>query len=114
MGKLKELLSAPVKMSPSTHGGIMIMAGCYIGYLGISMYRNTASGESEMSMSTTVILMIVLLLGALFTVGYGIWLIYTGQQELKKYMEEHPGDDPEEPGGENAGTDEKTKESKPV
>lgn len=80
----KKLLSAKLDVNTGMHGWLILFVGVYIGSLGFKMYRNTASGQSSMSMRQTVILMVFVFLAALFVIGYGVFLLKKGWQAEKR------------------------------
>ena len=68
---LREALNAKLNMNDSTHGTLLFVIGGYLMYLAYGMVRDTLSGLSAMSMTTTVILAAVMGLAGLAVLVYG-------------------------------------------
>lgn len=72
MAKLKELLNQTLPRNNSAQATMMAVIGGYLVYLAYEMVRDTISGVSSMSMTTTVILAGIMALCGLIVLAYGI------------------------------------------
>ena len=88
MNKFFEAFTRPMNRSEGTHGGILIIVGAYIVYMGISMIKNTMNGLSEMSMTTTIVLASVMMLAGLAVVAWGTIMFIRGWKEERNKINE--------------------------
>lgn len=89
---LKELLNRPLPRGNATHATMLAVVGGYLMYMAWQMVQNTLSGNSTMSMTTTVILAAIMALLGLGAISYGIFMWYRGVKADKK----NAGQSPEE------------------
>lgn len=59
-----------------THASIEMLVGAYIIYMAYQMLKNTRTGASNMSMTTTLILVGIMLVVGLAVIGYGGYIWY--------------------------------------
>ena len=69
----KSIFNTQLNMSPSPHATLLVVIGGYLVYLAYQMVRDTMSGVSAMSMTTTAILAGLMALAGLAVFGYGAW-----------------------------------------
>ena len=79
--KIKNILSRRLPRGNPTHAAIMVCVGAYVIYMAYMMIKNTLSGASSMSMTTTVIIAGIMALCGLGVIAYGIiiWRAYVKQ-----------------------------------
>lgn len=80
----KNIFNMPLNMNSGTHAALLVVIGGYLVYLAYQMVRDTLSGASSMSMTTTVILAGLMALAGLAVVGYGAWSWFSGRKAEKK------------------------------
>lgn len=88
MANLKELLNQTIPQNNGTHATLIAVIGGYLVYLAYQMVRDTLSGASSMSMTTTVILAGAMALCGLAVVAYGFRLWRKGEKAKKEAAEE--------------------------
>lgn len=81
---LKDLLNQPLPKNASAHATMLLVIGGYLVYLAYQMVRDTMSGASSMSMTTTVILAGIMALCGLGVMGYGFLCWRAGVKEKQK------------------------------
>ena len=84
MAKLKELLNQTIPQNAGAHATMIAVIGGYLVYLAYQMVRDTLSGASTMSMTTTVILAGVMALCGLAVMAYGFRLWRKGEAAKKE------------------------------
>ena len=82
--KKKKRHDYTLQRANSTHVVLLVLIGAYFVYMAYQMYDNTVTGESEMAMSTTIILMIVMILvaAAVFVYAGYVWYHIRKKSEL--------------------------------
>ena len=81
---LKNLLNQPLPKNTSAHAAMLLVIGGYLVYLAYQMVRDTMSGVSSMSMTTTVILAGIMALCGLGVMGYSFLCWYAGMKEKQR------------------------------
>lgn len=89
MSKFFELFTRPVETNSGTRGGIFAVVGGYIIYMGTRMLENTKSGLSEMSMSQTILLAVMMFVVGAAVIVYGAVLFLRGWRQQQAAMEEN-------------------------
>ena len=86
----KNIFTRRLPRGNPTHATIMLCAGGYVIYMAYMMIKNTLSGASSMSMTTTVIIAAVMALAGLGVIVYGIiiWRTYVKQYKKETEQEE--------------------------
>lgn len=88
MANVKELLTGTLPRNNSAHATMIAVIGGYLIYLAYQMVRDTLSGASSMSMTTTVILAGIMALCGLGVIAYGIWVWRRGVKASQQTKEE--------------------------
>lgn len=87
MAKLKELLNQTLPQNDTAHATMIAVIGGYLVYLAYQMVRDTLSGASSMSMTTTVILAGVMALCGLAVIACGFRMWRKGEAAKKEAAE---------------------------
>ncbi|MBQ7800979.1 MAG: hypothetical protein IJ375_01500 [Oscillospiraceae bacterium] len=80
----KSIFDAKLDMSGGTHATLVAVIGAYLVYMAYQMVRDTLSGASTMSMTTTVILAGLMALAGLGVMGYALWSWLRGRKAGKE------------------------------
>lgn len=73
MANLKELFNQPLPRGNSTHATLLAVIGGYLIYMAYQMVRDTLSGASAMSLTTTIIFAGIMALCGLGVIGYAVY-----------------------------------------
>lgn len=92
--KKKSIFNQPLNVSGGTHATMLVVIGAYIAYMGYEMIRDTLSGASSMSLTTTVILAGLMILAGLAVLAYGAWMgLKSFRDQKKEKREEQPDEE---------------------
>ena len=72
----KSFLDTKLPRGSGTHASLVCIVGAYILYMAYRMIQNTRTGQSEMSMTMTLVLAGIMAVIGLAVVGYGILIWY--------------------------------------
>lgn len=70
-----------------THATIMAVVGGYIIYMAYRMLKNSAMGNTQMSLNTTYLMAGLLALGGIAVIGYGIYNMVVFTKKAKEISE---------------------------
>lgn len=73
----------PTRGNDAARGGLWAAGGGYTVYMAYQMVRNTLSGASSMSLTTTAVLAAVLGLGGAAVAGFGFYIMYKDYKKSK-------------------------------
>ena len=76
-----KLLTQKLPQVNGTHAILLVVIAGYIAWMAYQMVRNTLSGKSSMSMTTTMILVVIMGLISLLIFAYAAFIFY---QSVKK------------------------------
>jgi uncharacterized membrane protein YebE (DUF533 family) len=86
--KQKKRHNYQMQKANNTHVTMLVIVGGYILYMAYKMVSNTLSGSSNMSLTTTVILAVVLGLVGLGVLGYAGYVFYVSRKQSELSDEE--------------------------
>lgn len=82
-----------LKRANPTHAMLLVIVGGYLIYMAIQMLKNTQSGQSSMSMTTTAVLMLVMILAGAAVWVYAGYLFYVFKTAGPESDEEAAGEE---------------------
>lgn len=74
--KKESFLNSKLPKGNGTHASLVCLVGAYILYMGYRMIQNTRTGQSDMSMTMTLVLAGIMALIGLAVVIYGVLIWY--------------------------------------
>jgi flagellar basal body-associated protein FliL len=86
--KKKKRYNYQMQKANNTHVTMLVVVGGYVLYMAYRMVKNTLSGESSMSMTTTVILAVVMGLVGLAVLAYSGYVFYLVRKKSELTEEE--------------------------
>jgi uncharacterized membrane protein YebE (DUF533 family) len=86
--KKKKRYNYQMQKANNTHVTMLVVVGGYVLYMAYRMVKNTLSGESSMSMTTTVILAVVMGLLGLGVLAYSGYVFYLVRKKSELTEEE--------------------------
>lgn len=93
----KKLFTEPLPKNEVSHAALLVIAGGYVLYLAYGMIQDTLNGVSEMSLTLSIVLAVVMGLAGLAVVIYGIrlWILAKKAQQAVEEETEDPQDEEE-------------------
>ncbi len=72
-----------LRSNPVIHGILLILIGAYMAFMGYKIHDNTVKGLSNMSMQTTMTVMICMLIVGVLIIGYGVFILIRSKKNKK-------------------------------